>query len=87
MVGYLEVWFTEKMPELSFSSDKSKQNIFKGQLISKGPQFFQKTQQKQFDLGYCSSVRSIFLFVCFFEELKTPKDPFEINWPLASIEI
>ena len=51
-------------------------------------QFFQKTNEKQFDLRYRSTVRSKFFvfFVRFLEELKRPKFPFEINWPLATQE-
>ena len=39
-----------------------------------------KNKQKKFDLRYHSTVRSNFFG--FLEELKTPKSPFEINWPL-----
>ena len=40
-----------------------------------------KNEQKQVNLRYHSTVGRLF-FVCFSKELKRPKSPFEINWPL-----
>ena len=61
----------------------------KGQLILKG--LFgvfnsSKKRMKKFDLQYYDTLAR-FVFVRFLEELKTPKSPFEINWPLALLKI
>ena len=37
----------------------------------------------EFNLQYCDTLVRI-VFVRFLEELKTPKSPFKINWPLAT---
>ena len=44
-------------------------------------QFLPKTERKQVDLRYHSSKSNF--FVRFLGELRIPKSPFEINWPLA----
>ena len=44
--------------------------------------FFQKTNKK-IQPNYGTSSRIV--FVRFLEELKTPKEHFEINWPLVTI--
>ena len=59
----------------------------KAQLISKcffGTylQFFQKTNKKIQPNYYGTSRRIV--FIRFLEELKTPKNYFEINWPLVA---
>ena len=44
------------------------------------PEFFQKKRMKKINHYNDTSVRLV--FVRFLEELKTPKSPFEIKWPL-----
>ena len=58
--------------------------ITKGQLISKGLVGIlnsSKKWMKKFDLQYYDTSGRL-VFIRFLEELKTPKSPFEINWPL-----
>ena len=61
----------------------------KGQLISKCLfgvfKFFQKTNGNKSTWGIL--VVKSNCFVCFLEELRIPKSPFEINWPLADVII
>jgi hypothetical protein len=38
-------------------------------------------KKEQNNLTY-GTMKTLVVFVCFLEELKTPKSPFEINWPL-----
>ena len=45
-------------------------------------QFLPKNERKQVALRYHSS-KVEFFFVCFLGELRIPKSPFEINWPLS----
>ena len=62
------------------TSDSFKKITTKGQIFSKCfwyLQFFRKTNELNY---YGTSSRIV--FVRFLEELKTPKSPFEINWPL-----
>ena len=57
----------------------------KGQLISKvlfGVFDSSKKWTKKFDLTSEVSTMIPVVFVCFLEELITPKSPFEIKWPL-----
>ena len=44
-------------------------------------QFFQKNERKNRPHYYGTSSRTV--FICFLEELKSPKRHFEINWPLG----
>ena len=57
----------------------------KGQLILKCRfcvfKFFQKTNKNKLNWGII--VVKLNFFVCFLEELRIPKSPFEINWPLV----
>ena len=56
----------------------------KGQLISKGLVGIlnsSKKRTKKFDLQYYDTSGQL-VFILFLEELKTPKSPFKINWPL-----
>ena len=58
----------------------------KGQLISRGLIGIlnsSKKQTKKFDLQYYDTSGRL-VFVRFLEELKTPKSPFESNWPLVA---
>ena len=55
----------------------------KGQSFWYYLQFFQKTNEKIQPNYYGTSSRIV--FVRFLEELKTPRSPFEINLPLASL--
>ena len=60
----------------------NKSPIYQVNKISKGLfgiSIFPKNEQKQLGLRYHSTV--------FLEELKTPKSPFEINWPLFTLNI
>ena len=43
-----------------------------------------KKRTKKFDLPNYLGTSSRIVFICFLEELKTPKRHFEINWPLSS---
>ena len=58
----------------------------KGHLISKCLfgvfKFFQKTNKNKSTWGIIVAKSNF--FICFLEELRIPKSPFEINWPLAS---
>ena len=57
---------------------------YKGQLISKalvGILNSSKKWTKQFNLS--TMIPQVDFLFCFFEELKTPKSLFEINWPLV----
>ena len=53
----------------------------KGQLVSKC--LLQKNEQKNYYYGTSSRI----IFNGFFEELKTPKRHFEINWPLIKFAV
>ena len=59
--------------------------LFKGHLISKCLygvfKFFKKTNKNKSTWGVI--VVKLKNFIRFLEELRTPKSPFEINWPLA----
>ena len=51
-------------------------------------QFFKKNERKQFDLKYHTYVVvRLNFFVRFLEELRIPKSPFEINWPLPRFHV
>ena len=69
-------------PEKQLNSANIK--FSKGQLISKGLVGIlnsSKKWTKKFNLQYYDTSGWL-VFIRFLEELKTPKSPFEINWPL-----
>ena len=60
--------------------------IIKGQLISKGNfGVFNSFKDELEHFNFYPSLGQTF-FVRFLEELKKAKSPFEINWPLGSVE-